>query len=44
MDVNVNPHVAIRLVQAEYLMIRTSGETQNDFRYAAGVVFRIGNK
>ncbi|MDD5541663.1 MAG: hypothetical protein PHX83_00650 [Acidobacteriia bacterium] len=43
-DVNVSPAVAIRLAQAEYLMTRSSGTTENNFRFSAGVVFRIGKK
>jgi outer membrane protein OmpA-like peptidoglycan-associated protein len=40
-DINVHPNIAIRPFQVEYLMVRTGGETQNNFRYAAGVVFQI---
>jgi outer membrane protein OmpA-like peptidoglycan-associated protein/opacity protein-like surface antigen len=50
LDVNVHRHIAIRLVQAEYLLTRfrdpsspagTSG-TRNDVRLSAGIVFRFG--
>jgi opacity protein-like surface antigen len=41
-DINVHRNIAIRPVQMEYLMIRSNGETLNNFRYSAGVVFRIG--
>ena len=51
LDLNVHRHIAIRLVQAEYLMTRfrdpssptgTSG-TRNDVRLSAGIVFRFGS-
>jgi len=42
-DINVHPNIAIRPFQVEYLMIRSSGETVNNFRYSAGVVFQIGS-
>jgi len=46
LDYNVTPHIGIRLAQAEYALTRfkglgtTGGDTQNNFRYEAGVVFR----
>lgn len=48
LDVAINHHFALRIVQAEYLMTRfanfdtgaTSG--QNDIRLSAGIVFRFG--
>lgn len=46
LDWNATPHIGVRLAQAEYLMTRFSGlgssssDTQNSFRYEAGVVFR----
>ena len=48
LDVKVHHHIAIRLIQAEYLMTRfenlTTGSTasQNDMRLSAGLVFRFG--
>jgi opacity protein-like surface antigen len=48
LDVKVHHHIAIRLIQAEYLMTRfenlTTGTTasQNDMRLSAGLVFRFG--
>ncbi|MGD0912276.1 MAG: outer membrane beta-barrel protein [Terracidiphilus sp.] len=48
LDVRVHHHIAIRVIQAEYLMTRftsyTTGETaaQNDMRLSAGLVFRFG--
>jgi outer membrane protein OmpA-like peptidoglycan-associated protein len=48
LDVRVHRHLAIRIIQAEYLMTRfqdySTGETgsQNDMRLSAGLVFRVG--
>jgi opacity protein-like surface antigen len=48
-DVPFRKHLAIRLVQAEYLLTRFdrvngSSATQNDVRISAGLVFRFGSK
>ncbi len=48
LDINVRRHLAIRIVQAEYLMTEfrdySTGATgmQNDMRLSAGIVFRFG--
>jgi hypothetical protein len=48
LDIGVNRHFAIRIVQAEYLMTRFenletgANASQNDMRLSAGVVFRFG--
>jgi outer membrane protein OmpA-like peptidoglycan-associated protein len=48
LDVRVRRHIAIRLIQAEYLMTRfqdySTGLTasQNDMRLSSGIVFRFG--
>jgi hypothetical protein len=48
LDVKVRPHLAIRIIQAEYLMTNfedlTTGNKalQNDMRLSAGIVFRFG--
>lgn len=48
LDVKVHRHIAIRIIQAEYLMTRfqdyTTGATatQNDMRLSSGIVFRFG--
>jgi hypothetical protein len=48
LDIRVHRHIAIRVIQAEYLMTRfqdyTTGTTsaQNDMRLSAGIVFRFG--
>lgn len=44
LDVTLNEHVAIRVVQAEYVRTRFFGETQNKGRLSFGVVFRFGRK
>ena len=49
-DVKVQRHLALRLVQAEYMMTRfadvTTGasNTQNDLRLSSGLVFRFGGQ
>lgn len=45
LDVNVSPHFAVRLLQADYLMTRlTNGvnDRQNSLSLSAGIVFRFG--
>jgi len=48
LDIRVRRHLAIRLIQAEYLMTRfdnlNTGSTasQNDMRLSSGIVFRFG--
>jgi outer membrane protein OmpA-like peptidoglycan-associated protein len=48
LDVRIHRHLAIRVIQAEYLMTRftsyTTGAagTQNDMRLSSGIVFRFG--
>lgn len=39
-DVNATDHIGIRLIQAEYLMTRLFGITENGTRISTGVVFR----
>lgn len=46
-DVNLTPHVAVRLFQADYLLTRFrngSNDHQNNLRLSAGVVFRFGGR
>ncbi|MBZ5535793.1 MAG: hypothetical protein LAO31_07550 [Acidobacteriia bacterium] len=43
-DVKVSRSVAIRAAQAEYMLTRSFGDTQHNFRFSAGVVFRFGGK
>jgi opacity protein-like surface antigen len=48
LDIRVHRHIAIRVIQGEYLMTKfddpSDGQnaTQNDIRLSAGIVFRIG--
>jgi hypothetical protein len=48
LDVKVHHHLAIRIIQAEYLMTRFenlatgAAATQNDMRLSSGIVFRFG--
>lgn len=41
-DVNIDPRVSLRLVQAEYFMTRFGQQTQNNVRISAGLVFHFG--
>jgi opacity protein-like surface antigen len=41
LDVNLNPRVAIRILQGDYVPTRLAGKWQNDFRVSVGVVFRF---
>jgi len=43
-DVNVNSRIAVRLIQADYLMTRFSDIRQDNFRFSAGVVFKLGKR
>jgi len=43
-DVNVTPRLALRLIQADYLMSRFSNTRQDNIRLSAGVVFYLGKK
>jgi opacity protein-like surface antigen len=44
LDVTLNRHVAVRVVQIDYLRTNFFGGTQNKGRIAAGVVLRFGKK
>ena len=49
LDFRVSNYIAVKPIQAEYVMTRLPnalgfGSHQNDIRYSAGVVFRIGSK
>lgn len=44
MDIKVSRSVAIRAAQAEYMLTRSFGETQHNFRFSTGVVVRFGSK
>jgi opacity protein-like surface antigen len=40
LDWNATTHIGIRVIQAEYVMTRFGGDTQNNARISTGVVFR----
>ncbi|MGZ4816581.1 MAG: outer membrane beta-barrel protein [Terriglobales bacterium] len=40
-DAGITKNIAVRLIQADYLMTRFSSETQNNARISAGIVFRF---
>jgi Outer membrane protein beta-barrel domain len=43
-DVKVTDRVALRLIQADYLMTRFSSSRQDNIRLSAGIVLRFGRK
>jgi opacity protein-like surface antigen len=51
-DINVSDHVAIRAIQADYLMTRyedersfgSGADSQHNARFSVGIVFRFGNR
>ena len=43
-DFNLNSGVTIRIVQADYLLLRSSGQKNEGARVSVGLVFRIGQK
>ncbi len=43
-DYKLQDHFAIRVAQVEYYMTHFGGVRQNNFRFSAGVVIRIGKK
>ena len=44
LDVKAAQHVAVRIAQFEYVYTRFSGVHFNNFRFSAGIVFRVGGK
>jgi hypothetical protein len=44
LDLKVNKHISLRLVQADYLQLRNGGSTLNSARVSTGIVFNIGSK
>lgn len=42
-DITLNRWVAIRAIQADYLVTRFFGETQNNGRFSIGLVLRLGH-
>lgn len=43
-DVKVNDNIAWRVGQADYVLTRFGGDSQHNFRFSTGVVFRFGSK
>jgi opacity protein-like surface antigen len=43
-DYSVNEHIAIRVIQVEYLYTHFGGARQNNARIEAGIVFRFGGR
>ncbi len=44
LDIKASNSVAIRVAQIDYLGSRFGGETQSNFRFSVGIVFRIGKR
>jgi peptidoglycan-associated lipoprotein len=40
-DVGVSQHFGVRLAQADFLQTRVAGQSQNHFRYSAGIVLKF---
>ncbi len=43
-DIRISDRVAVRAIQADYLMTRFYDERQNNLRLSAGIVFRFGTR
>jgi opacity protein-like surface antigen len=43
-DFNVHQNVAIRAIQADYVLTRFASDSQNNFRLSFGVVFKFGTR
>jgi opacity protein-like surface antigen len=41
LDLNIAPLLSVRLAQVDYLQTRSGGDSQNNFRYSAGIVLRF---
>jgi opacity protein-like surface antigen len=44
LDVRLSRGIALRLVQLDYLLLRSGGSTQNNARASVGIVFRFGRQ
>lgn len=44
LDVKVNKTVSIRVIQADYIQLRTGGNNVNTARVSCGIVFNLGRK
>jgi hypothetical protein len=43
-DLKIRPNIALRLIQADYLMTRFSNARQDNMRLSAGIVLLLGKK
>ncbi len=43
-DFNLSHHIAVRLIDADYLYLKTFNTTQNTVRVSAGLVYQFGRK
>lgn len=43
-DINASERVAVRIIQADYVMTRFSSVTQNNIRLSFGIVFKVGSR
>jgi opacity protein-like surface antigen len=43
-DISVNKLISIRPVQVEYLGVKSGQDLLNNFRYSAGIIFKIGKR
>jgi opacity protein-like surface antigen len=41
LDANLSSHLSVRLAQADFLQTRFGGDSQNNFRYSAGIIFKF---
>lgn len=44
LDIELSKNIALRVVQAEYVLTRSFGFSGNNTRVSTGIVFRFGNK
>ncbi len=44
LDLKVHDNVAIRLIQADYVLTRFNSDSQHNFRASTGLVLRLGDK
>jgi opacity protein-like surface antigen len=41
LDANLSSRLSVRLAQADFLQTRFGGDSQNNFRYSAGIIFKF---
>jgi len=44
LDVNLTPRVALRVLQADYLLTNFSSTRQDNMRLSAGIILRLGKR